>query len=86
MCSFAENLRGFQDVFIFSKDNNCDGDHVMLHGMLKSAEDRTRAVGEVIKCLAGKELIPGIRNEVLLEIDSLQCFPFCVFFSFRMLE
>ena len=55
-------------MFILSKDN-CDGGRVTLHPMLKSAEDRTRAVGEVIKCLAEKELIPGIRNEVLLEID-----------------
>ncbi|XVF88488.1 hypothetical protein PTKIN_Ptkin19aG0055300 [Pterospermum kingtungense] len=61
--SFAENLRGFPNVFILSKDN-CDGSHVMLHGTLKSGEDRTRAIGEVIKCLAEKELIPGIRNEL----------------------
>ncbi|KAK6248482.1 hypothetical protein QUC31_020047 [Theobroma cacao] len=61
--SFAENLRNFQKVFILSKDN-CDGGHVTLHRMLKSAEDRSRAVGEVIKCLAEKELIPGIRNEL----------------------
>ncbi|XP_022749760.1 nudix hydrolase 20, chloroplastic-like isoform X2 [Durio zibethinus] len=61
--SFAENLRSFQNVFVVSKDN-CDGGQVTLHRMLKSAEDRTRAVGEVIKCLAEKELIPGIRNEL----------------------
>ncbi|KAK8286374.1 hypothetical protein V6Z11_D08G286100 [Gossypium hirsutum] len=59
---FAENLRSFEDVFILSKDN-CDGGKLMLHQSLKSADDRTRAVGEVIKCLAENELIPGIRNE-----------------------
>ncbi|OMO80799.1 hypothetical protein CCACVL1_12746 [Corchorus capsularis] len=61
--SFADNLRSFQDVFILSKDNY-DGGYVTLHRMLKLAEDRTRAVGEVIKCLAEKGLIPGIRNEL----------------------
>ncbi|KAH1105525.1 hypothetical protein J1N35_009293 [Gossypium stocksii] len=60
---FAENLRSFEDVFILSKDN-CDGGKVMLHQSLKSADDRTRAVGEVINCLAENELIPGIRNEL----------------------
>ena len=46
-------------MFILSKDN-CDGGHVTLHRVLKSVEDRTRAVGEVIKCLAEKELISGL--------------------------
>ncbi|XVF34788.1 hypothetical protein REPUB_Repub18cG0088700 [Reevesia pubescens] len=61
--SFAENLRNFENVFVLPKDN-CHGGQVTLHRMLKSVEDRTRAVGEVIKCLAEKELIPGIRNEL----------------------
>ncbi|XVE54318.1 hypothetical protein DITRI_Ditri03aG0070900 [Diplodiscus trichospermus] len=61
--SFAEILRSFRDVFILSKDN-CDGSPLTFNQMLKSAEDRTRAVGEVIKCLAERELIPGIRHEL----------------------
>ncbi|XP_015902476.3 nudix hydrolase 20, chloroplastic [Ziziphus jujuba] len=55
---FAEHLRRFRNVFIFSEDNQ-----VTLHSSLKTSEDRTRAVGEVIKSL-GEKLIPGIRNEL----------------------
>lgn len=38
---------------------------VSLHSSLRTAEDRTEALGEVVKSL-GEKLIPGIRNEVLL--------------------
>lgn len=65
---FADHLRKFRDVFIFPKDETFGskfGCHVTLHSMLRTAEDRTRAVGDVVKSL-GEELIPGIRNEVLL--------------------
>ncbi|XAR53306.1 Thiamine diphosphokinase [Bertholletia excelsa] len=63
---FADQLRKFQDVFIFSTTdtyNNHFGDHVCLHPILKTPEDRTRAVADVIKFL-GEELIPNIRNEL----------------------
>ncbi|XP_004288683.1 PREDICTED: nudix hydrolase 20, chloroplastic-like [Fragaria vesca subsp. vesca] len=54
---FAENLRSYRDVFTFLPGK------VTLHSSLSSAEDRTRAVGDVIKSL-GEESIPGIRNEL----------------------
>lgn len=50
-------------MFVFPQDSACGG-HVTLHPMLSTPEDRTSAVGDVVKCL-GEELIPGIRNEVL---------------------
>ncbi|GLT71823.1 hypothetical protein SLA2020_438160 [Shorea laevis] len=59
---FANHLRKFQDVFVFPQDSACGG-HVTLHPMLSTPEDRTSAVGDVVKCL-GEELIPGIRNEL----------------------
>ncbi|KAK7314511.1 hypothetical protein VNO77_33037 [Canavalia gladiata] len=62
---FAENLRGFGDVFVFPKDEcngGPNGDCVSLHPSLKTAEERTEAVGYVIGSL-GEEQIPGIRNE-----------------------
>ena len=59
--SFAGHLRKFQDVFTFPLDNPSNG--VTLHKSLRTPDDRTTAVGEVIKSLG--ELIPGIRNEVL---------------------
>ncbi|KAL3535779.1 hypothetical protein ACH5RR_004240 [Cinchona calisaya] len=78
---FADHLRKFRDVFVFPKDNDAFGSnlgcHVTLHSLLKTAEDRTRAVGDVVKCL-GKELIPGIRNELYPVISS---FGAPVFFS-----
>jgi hypothetical protein len=40
---------------------------VTFHPMLSTPEDRTSAVGDVVKRL-GEELIPGIRNEVLVMI------------------
>ncbi|KAK2978230.1 hypothetical protein RJ640_024263 [Escallonia rubra] len=62
---FAGHLRSFPDVFIFSKENSCGGHfggQVTLHSMLKTPEQRTEAVGDVVKCL-GEERIPGIKNE-----------------------
>lgn len=82
--SFAQHLRRFKDVFIFPRDDSYGGRigaHVTLHPMLGKPEDRTGAVGDVVKCL-GEELIPGIRNEVLIVIkrrtDSLMLFFLCV--------
>lgn len=49
-------------MFTFPRD-----DSVQLHESLKTPEDRTDAVGDVVKCL-GEEVIPGTRNEVLLVI------------------
>ncbi|XP_044472392.1 nudix hydrolase 20, chloroplastic-like isoform X2 [Mangifera indica] len=58
---FAKQLRRYGEVFVYSEDN---GGHVALNSKLKTAEERTRAVGEVIKCLGEEEVIPGIRNEL----------------------
>ena len=69
LCRFAEILRSYRDVFTFLPGR------VTLHDSLSTAEDRTRAVGDVVKSL-GEELIPGIRNEVLLvlnESDTVLC-------------
>ncbi|PON44426.1 Dihydroneopterin triphosphate diphosphatase [Trema orientale] len=60
---FAEHLRKFQYVFEFLPDNGSRGARVTLNSSLKTPEDRTRAVGEVVKSL-GEQLIPGIRNEL----------------------
>ncbi|KAL5718176.1 hypothetical protein ACHQM5_011111 [Ranunculus cassubicifolius] len=57
---FAENLRKFKDVFTFGEGDI--GVNIMLHSSLESPDDRTDAVGYVIKSL-GEGLIPGIRNE-----------------------
>lgn len=69
---FADHLRKFQYIFTFPEDNSqhtCFGDHVKLHPSLKTPEDRTRAVADVVKCL-GEELIPGIRNELYPVLSS----------------
>lgn len=50
----------FPEDFSYGSNFGC---YVALHSMLSTPEDRTKAVGEVIKCL-GEEIIPGIRNEV----------------------
>ncbi|KAL2929281.1 Nudix hydrolase 20 chloroplastic, partial [Bienertia sinuspersici] len=60
---FAAHLKRFQDVFLFLQHNGVLDWHITLHPTLKSPEDRTSAVANVIKCL-GKELVPGIRNEL----------------------
>ncbi|KAA8523086.1 hypothetical protein F0562_009509 [Nyssa sinensis] len=63
---FADHLRRFQDVFNFPPNSSYGsrfGSHVTLHPMLRTSEDKTEAVGDVVKCL-GEELIPGIRNEL----------------------
>uniref|UniRef100_A0A2N9H2L6 DUF4743 domain-containing protein n=1 Tax=Fagus sylvatica TaxID=28930 RepID=A0A2N9H2L6_FAGSY len=57
---FANHLRRFKDVFLFPQDSSYGGHiggHVTLHPMLRTPENRTSAVGDVIKCL-GEELIP----------------------------
>ncbi|CAL5400332.1 unnamed protein product [Camellia sinensis] len=73
---FADHLRRFQDVFIFPQ-NNSFTNHVTLHPILRTPEERTRAVADVVKCL-GEEFIPGIRNELYPVISS---FGTQVFFS-----
>ncbi|KAL5079653.1 hypothetical protein RYX36_008074 [Vicia faba] len=60
---FVEHLRGFNDVFVFPNDGGPLGYYVILHPLLKTAEERTSAVGYVVKQL-GEEHIPGIRNEL----------------------
>ncbi|KAL0917951.1 hypothetical protein M5K25_013060 [Dendrobium thyrsiflorum] len=67
MKSFINHLIKFQDVFTFmlDKDSCAVGAHVKLHSSLKTPEDRTSAVGDIIKCLG--DLIPGIRNEMMTE-------------------
>ncbi|KAF4349531.1 hypothetical protein F8388_025895 [Cannabis sativa] len=74
---FAENLRKFQKVFKFLPDNSNDGFHggtVTLHPSLKTQEDRTRSVGEVVKIL-GEQQFPGIRNELYPVISSFGASP-----------
>ncbi|GMN50476.1 hypothetical protein TIFTF001_019628 [Ficus carica] len=73
---FAENLRKFHNVFTFEPKNSNGGFEsgvVTLHSSLGTPEDRTKAVGEVVKSL-GEELIPGIRNELTI-VDSKQLYP-----------
>ncbi|GAU41531.1 hypothetical protein TSUD_140620 [Trifolium subterraneum] len=60
---FVEHLRGFSDVFVFPKDGGPFADCVSLHPLLKTADERTSAIGYVIEHL-GEEHIPGIRNEL----------------------
>ncbi|KAH7853520.1 hypothetical protein Vadar_003513 [Vaccinium darrowii] len=77
---FAAHLKKFHDVFVFHQ-NNCHshhaGNHVTLHPMLVTAEERTTAVADVVKRL-GAELIPGTRNELYPVTSS---FGTSVFFS-----
>ncbi|BBH08123.1 nudix hydrolase homolog 20, partial [Prunus dulcis] len=75
---FAENLRSFKDVFTFPPENSdSNGSSITLHSSLNTDEDRTRAVGDVIKSL-GEEHIPGIRNELYPVTSS---FGASIFFS-----
>ncbi|EYU23043.1 hypothetical protein ABFS82_11G047300 [Erythranthe guttata] len=63
---FAHHLRRYKDVFAFPEDPSYGGNfgcHVALHPLLSAPEDRTEAVGHVVKCL-GEDVIPGIRNEL----------------------
>ncbi|XP_042388834.1 nudix hydrolase 20, chloroplastic-like [Zingiber officinale] len=61
---FVDHLRQFEEVFKvnFGKNEAYTGGNVQLHYSLVTPEERTRAVGNAIKCLGG--LIPGIRNEL----------------------
>lgn len=59
-------------MFTFSQDDSVKvGACLTLHESLKTPEDRTRAVGDVVKCL-GEEVIPGTRNEVLVYDSNLK--------------
>lgn len=63
---FADNLRRFEDVIILLDDTSYGGNfgcYITLHPKIRTIEDRTRALEDVIKCL-GEELVPGIRNEL----------------------
>ncbi|PON44425.1 hypothetical protein TorRG33x02_330810 [Trema orientale] len=66
---FAEHLRKFQYVFEFLPDNGSRGARVTLNSSLKTPEDRTRAVGEVVKSL-GEQLIPGCDFNQLYPVTS----------------
>ncbi|ONM54218.1 Nudix hydrolase 20, chloroplastic [Zea mays] len=61
---FIEHIRDFHDVFTIVMDDNGSNtvEHVSLQSSLRTPEDRTHAIGSVIKSLG--ELIPGIRNEL----------------------
>ncbi|XP_068652440.1 nudix hydrolase 20, chloroplastic-like isoform X2 [Aristolochia californica] len=77
---FLDHLKKFQDVFTFPKDDhqrNFAGDFIALHPSLDRPDVRTEAVGDVIKEL-GKEVIPGIRNELYPVTSS---FGMPIFFS-----
>ena len=66
-CSFFDDhLKRFSNVFILTQDNS----HIMLHLVLRTPNERTKAVGDVVKCL-GEEVIPGIHKEVLLQIAKM---------------
>ncbi|XP_034699457.1 nudix hydrolase 20, chloroplastic-like isoform X2 [Vitis riparia] len=58
---FDDHLKRFSNVFIFTQDNS----HIMLHPVLRTPNERTRAVGDVVKCL-GEELIPAISCCIIL--------------------
>ncbi|KAK4795449.1 hypothetical protein SAY86_013443 [Trapa natans] len=63
---FANHLRDFPDVFIFSQDDSRgsgSGGHVSLCPSLRTPDDRTKAVASVVEYLA-EALIPGIRKEL----------------------
>lgn len=65
---FIDRLRKFEDVFNIELSRNgslVDG-CVMLNSSLETPEERTNAIGTVIKHLG--PLIPGIRNEVLIVV------------------
>eukprot|EP00268_Persea_americana_P038895 TRINITY_DN3854_c0_g2_i6.p1 TRINITY_DN3854_c0_g2~~TRINITY_DN3854_c0_g2_i6.p1 ORF type:complete len:389 (-),score=67.92 TRINITY_DN3854_c0_g2_i6:1255-2361(-) len=77
---FMDHLRKFHDVFMFPQNNTNDGHSdgsITLHPSLRSPENRTAAVGDVIKVL-GEELVPGIRNELYPVTSS---FGMPIFFS-----
>ncbi|KAG0543302.1 hypothetical protein BDA96_02G178200 [Sorghum bicolor] len=61
---FIEHIRDFHDVFTIVLGNNGSNsvEHVSLHSSLRTPEDRTHAIGSVVKMLG--EMIPGIRNEL----------------------
>ncbi|PVH64280.1 hypothetical protein PAHAL_2G228200 [Panicum hallii] len=60
---FVKHLRDFHDVFTISGNNSSNTvENVSLQSSLRTPEDRTHAIGEVIKSLG--EMIPGIRNEL----------------------
>ncbi|EEE69452.1 nudix hydrolase 20, chloroplastic [Oryza sativa Japonica Group] len=61
---FVEHLRDFRDVFTIASGSNGSNnvEHVTLHSSLRTPDERTNAVGSVIRSLG--DLIPGIRNEL----------------------
>ncbi|PKA64215.1 Nudix hydrolase 20, chloroplastic [Apostasia shenzhenica] len=67
---FISHLQNFQDVFTFSLGEKmcAAGGHVTIHSSLKTSNDRTRAIGDVINCLGN--IIPGTRNELYPVVSS----------------
>ncbi|KAL9261693.1 Nudix hydrolase 20, chloroplastic-like protein [Drosera capensis] len=59
----ADILREYRDVFLFTKGGTSDdghlGSHVTLQPTLGTYEDRTSAVGDVIRSL-GEDVFPGL--------------------------
>ncbi|XP_078432265.1 nudix hydrolase 20, chloroplastic-like [Wolffia australiana] len=63
--SFVDQLKSFSDVFILKPGNDKgsrNATFITLHPLLRSSEERTMAVGDVIKAMGSR--IPGIRNEL----------------------
>ncbi|KAL9258744.1 Nudix hydrolase 20, chloroplastic-like protein [Drosera capensis] len=64
---FADILREYRDVFLFAQGGTSNdgplGRHVTLQPTLGTYQDRTSAVGDVIRSL-GEDVIPGVRNEL----------------------
>ncbi|WCJ29743.1 hypothetical protein M5689_011358 [Euphorbia peplus] len=67
---FVNHLRRFSDVFVFPQTNSQFRNYVTLHEKLKTPDDRTRFVADVIRCLGEEKVIPGIRNELYLVVSS----------------
>ncbi|KAJ8769813.1 hypothetical protein K2173_007673 [Erythroxylum novogranatense] len=66
---FVEHLKRFKDVFLFPQSHSYGGRFgffVTLHDTLRTPDERTRVLAQVIKCLGEEDdqLIPGIRDEL----------------------
>ncbi|KAL8152537.1 hypothetical protein V2J09_010297 [Rumex salicifolius] len=62
---FADILRNYQDVFVFPQIGTSSvpsSGYVTLQAALRTSEEKTDAVGNVIRSL-GEDVIPGNRNE-----------------------
>jgi len=62
---FVKHLRDFHDVFTIPGDNSSNTvENVSLRSSLRTPEDRTHAIGEVIKSLG--EMIPALPSNIIL--------------------